>query len=68
MLGRQVLNPLVAVLETKDHETLITVMGILGDIGYDAAAALHCPHRREKEPGMEEVQAAGMARPVAAWR
>jgi hypothetical protein len=60
MLGRQVLNPLVAVLETKDHETLITVMGILGDIGYDAAAPYIARIVASKEPGMEEVQAAGM--------
>jgi hypothetical protein len=58
-LGRQVINPLVAVLETKDHETLITVMGILGDIGYDAAAPYIARIVAMKGPGMEEVQAAG---------
>lgn len=58
-LGRQVINPLVAVLETKDHETLITVMGILSDIGYDAAAPYIARIVAIKAPGMQEVQAAG---------
>jgi hypothetical protein len=60
ILGRQVLNPLVAVLETKDHQTLITVMGILSEIGYDAAAPYISRVISSKQPGMEEVQAAGM--------
>src|SRR4029079_4308686 len=58
-LGRQVLNPLVAVLETKDHETLITIMGILGDIGYDASAPYISRIVASTQPGMDEVKAAG---------
>src|SRR5436190_698644 len=37
-LGRVALNPLVAVLESKDPATQIAICGVLGDIGYDAAA------------------------------
>ena len=59
-LGRQVLNPLVAVLESKDHPTQITVMGILSEIGYDAAAPYIARIAAAKEPGMEEVQAAAL--------
>lgn len=36
-LGRPALNPLVAATEMNDVETLITVIGVLGDIGYDVA-------------------------------
>ncbi len=36
-LGRLALNPLVAATVMKDHDTLIDVSLILGDIGYDAA-------------------------------
>ncbi|MDB5323148.1 MAG: hypothetical protein JWN40_4779 [Phycisphaerales bacterium] len=57
-LGRQVLNPLVAVLESKDHGTLITVMGILGEIGYDAASPYIARVYASKDNGMEEVKAA----------
>jgi hypothetical protein len=57
-LGRQVLNPLVAVLESKDHPTLITIMGVLGDIGYDASSPYIARVYATKQPGMEEVKAA----------
>jgi hypothetical protein len=57
-LGRQVLNPLVSVLESKDHGTLITVVGILGEIGHDAAAPYIARLNASKDPGMEEVKAA----------
>jgi len=57
-LGRQVLNPLVAVLESKDHATLITVMGVLGEIGYDAASPYIARVYASQQPGMEEVKAA----------
>jgi CheY-like chemotaxis protein len=36
-MGRLVLNPLVAVTETKNQELLIPVVTTLGDIGYSAA-------------------------------
>lgn len=57
-LGRQVLNPLVAVLESKDHPTLITVMGILGDIGYDVSSPYIARVAASPAPGMDEVKAA----------
>ncbi len=37
-LGRQVLNPLVATLESKDQQTLVKMIDVLGDIGYPDAA------------------------------
>ena len=36
-LGRNALNPLVAATEMKDWQTLGVVLGVLGDLGYDAA-------------------------------
>ncbi|MEO6436910.1 MAG: hypothetical protein ABIP55_14275, partial [Tepidisphaeraceae bacterium] len=36
-IGRPVLNPLVAVTETKNQELLIPVISVLGDLGYGAA-------------------------------
>ena len=54
----QVLNPLVAVLESKDHGTLILVMGVLADIGYPDAAPYIARIAASKDPGMEEVKAA----------
>jgi hypothetical protein len=35
-MGRLALNPLCAATEMKDADTLITVLGVLGDSGYDA--------------------------------
>jgi hypothetical protein len=57
-MGRGVLNPLVAVMETKDNARLITVIGVLGDIGYDAAAPYIKRVYENPAPGMEEVKAA----------
>lgn len=57
-LGRQVLNPLVAVLESKDHGTLIMVSGILGEIGYDAASPFIARVNASQAQGMDEVKAA----------
>ena len=57
-LGRGVLNPLVAVLESKDHDTLITVMGIVSEIGYPAAAPYIARVYASKDAGMDEVKAA----------
>jgi len=51
-LGRQVLNPLVAVMESKDQGTLITVMGILGEIGLRRGVALHRAGLRHQAAGM----------------
>jgi hypothetical protein len=36
-MGKLVLNPLCAATEMKDNDTLITIVGVLGDSGYDAA-------------------------------
>jgi hypothetical protein len=57
-LGRQVLNPLVAALESKEHGTLIMVMGVLADIGYPDAAPYIARIGASKDAGMQEVQAA----------
>ena len=57
-LGRQVLNPLVAVLESKDQGTLITVMGVLAEIGYKDAAPYIARIAAANQPGMQEVQSA----------
>ena len=57
-LRRTMLNPLVASLESKDKGTLITVIGILGDIGYDAAAPYILRVYENKEPGMDQVRSA----------
>jgi hypothetical protein len=57
-LGRQVLNPLVAVLESKDPGTLATVIGVLGDIGYPDAAPYIARIGATTQPGMEEVKSA----------
>ena len=60
-LRRTMLNPLVASLESKDKGTLITVIGILGDIGYDAAVPYILRVYENKEPGMGQVRAAAAA-------
>jgi hypothetical protein len=57
-LGRTLLNPLVAVLESKDKGTLITTIGILGDIGYPSAAPYIQRVYETQQPGMEQVKAA----------
>jgi hypothetical protein len=57
-LGRTALNPLVAVMESKDRGTLREVAGILGDIGYDAAAPYIARVYASKGEGMDEVKAA----------
>jgi hypothetical protein len=57
-LGRGLLNPLVAVLESKDKSTLIMAIGILGDIHYDAAAPYILRVYETKEPGMDQVKSA----------
>jgi hypothetical protein len=57
-LGRQVLNPLVAVMESKDHATLITIAGVLGEIGYPDAAPYIARVYATAQPGMEEVKSA----------
>jgi hypothetical protein len=57
-LGRQVLNPLVEVLESKDQGTLVTVIGVLGDIGYPDAAPYIARIYATNQPGMEEVKSA----------
>ncbi|HRK30198.1 MAG TPA: hypothetical protein PLD59_03890 [Tepidisphaeraceae bacterium] len=36
-MGRLAINPLTAATEMKDHDTLIVVIGALGDLGYGAA-------------------------------
>jgi len=55
-LGRQVLNPLVATLESKDQGTLVTMIGVLGDIGYPDAAPYTARIEESTKPGMEEVK------------
>jgi hypothetical protein len=57
-LGRQVLNPLVSVLESKDPGTLVTIVGVLGDIGYPDAAPYIARIAATNQPGMEEVKSA----------
>lgn len=37
-LGRYALNPLVAATEMKDWDTLVVIVEVLGDLGYDSAA------------------------------
>jgi len=36
-LGRKALNPLLAATEMRDFDTLVDVISVLGDIGYDAS-------------------------------
>jgi hypothetical protein len=57
-LGRPLLNPLVAVLESKDKSTLIMAIGILGDINYPSAAPYIQRVYERQDPGMEQVKAA----------
>jgi hypothetical protein len=57
-LGRPMLNPLVAVLESKDKNTLIMAIGILGDIQYDAAVPYILRVYQTEQPGMEQVKSA----------
>src|SRR4051812_44207265 len=57
-LGRQVLNPLVAVLESKDTGTLTTIIGVLGDMGHPDAAPYIARVYASNQPGMEEVKSA----------
>jgi hypothetical protein len=57
-LGRQVLNPLVAVLESKDTATLTTIVGVLGDVGYPDAAPYIARVYANNQPGMAEVKSA----------
>jgi hypothetical protein len=57
-LGRQVLNPLVVVLDSKDQGTLITVIGVLADIGYPDAAPYIARLAASNDPGMGEVKSA----------
>lgn len=57
-LGRQVLNPLVPILESKDQRLLFTVMGVLGEIKYDVAAPYIARVYATKQAGMEEVKSA----------
>ncbi len=58
-LGRYALNPLVAATEMKDWDTLTTVVGVLGDLGYDAAAPYVARLIESKEtPGAVKAAAA----------
>jgi hypothetical protein len=57
-LGRQVLNPLVATLESKDQQTLVKMIEILGEIGYRDAAPYIARIAASNQQGMEEVKSA----------
>lgn len=63
-LGRPALNPLVAATTTSDTGLLLQVIGMLGDLGYDAAAPYLAAVAESKgaTPAIKEAVAVALAK------
>jgi hypothetical protein len=58
-MGKFALNPLVAATEMKDWDTLVTIVNVLGDLGYDSAAPYLARLTTDKDaPGTVKAAAA----------
>ncbi|HEX4123492.1 MAG TPA: hypothetical protein VHY37_02120, partial [Tepidisphaeraceae bacterium] len=60
-LGRPVLNPLLAATDMKDTTTLVTIISVLRDIGYDAADPYLARLSQDKDQPAEVHTAADAA-------
>jgi hypothetical protein len=58
-MGKYALSPLCAATEMKDWDTLVTIVNVLGDLGYDSAAPFLARLTTDKEaPGSVKAAAA----------